>query len=93
MSDNFTVGYVVGGYNPSGMPVSPAFGGDLTFDDVIRICDERGYPYTIRENGAYNETYVEVQVEGGKTITFAWEGFGVEEISGLPVYFNIQGPW
>ena len=62
---------------------------NLTYDDIIRICGERGYSYTTRTDGLAYETYVEIQVENGRTVAFAWDGFGVEEISGVPVSFVI----
>ena len=89
VSDRFPVSRVTGRYSPTGMPISPAFGENLTYDDIIRICGERGYSYTTRTDGLAYETYVEIQVENGRTVAFAWDGFGVEEISGVPVSFVI----
>ena len=87
--DRSPVSRVTGRYSPTGMPISPAFGENLTYDDIIRICGERGYSYTTRTDGLAYETYVEIQVENGRTVAFAWDGFGVEEISGVPVSFVI----
>ncbi len=90
MSDRCVVEYISGRYNPTGLSISPEFGDGLTYDEIVRICEENGYSYTMREDGAYYETYLAIEIGGGRTLTFAWEGFEIADIGGMiPFYFTL----
>lgn len=84
------IGSISGSYNSVGMDISPVFRDGMTYSEIIQICESNGYSHEAQENELYHETYLNIGLGGGISLSFKWDVYGIDEIADIsPVSFSI----
>ena len=78
---------VDGRYGSSGIGISPVFSSGMTYEEILQACEANGYTYSVQENPAYSETYLQIELGGGKVLSFTRDE--LDASGAAPEFFDV----